>query len=135
MDRLRILIADDHEIFRRGLRSLLESHADFEIIGEAVNGQDALEKTRQLSPDVVILDITMPILNGLDAARAMRKESLPAQILILSQYESRDMRPRALEAGAKDYVSKSDVARDLVAAIDRIVRPQHSGVSETPSRH
>lgn len=126
MQRLRILIADDHEIFRRGLRSLLESHPELEICGEAVNGLDALEKTRQLAPDVVILDITMPVLNGLDAARAMRKESLPSEILILSQYESRDMLPRALAAGASGYVSKSDVARDLLAALGTIVRTPHT---------
>src|SRR4029077_14948022 len=97
----RILIVDDHEIFRRGLRSLLESHADWEVCGEASDGQDAVEKARHLQPDVVVLDITMPRLNGLDAARLIRKDTPAAKVVILSQHQPALMRDVALTAGAE----------------------------------
>src|SRR5262249_51740791 len=84
---VRILIVDDHEIFRRGLRSLLESRADWEVCGEATDGQDAVEKAKQIQPEVIVLDITMPRLNGLDAAQLLRKEVPAAKIVILSQHQ------------------------------------------------
>src|SRR5262245_34257916 len=96
---VRILIVDDHEIFRRGLRSLLESRSDWEVCGEATDGQDALDKAKQLQPDVVVLDITMPRLNGLDAAALLRKEVPRAKIVILSQHQPALMKQVALTAG------------------------------------
>jgi DNA-binding NarL/FixJ family response regulator len=121
MKAARILIVDDHEIFRRGLKSLLESQAGWGVCGEAVNGMDALEQVRRLAPDVVTMDITMPGMNGLEATRAIVNELPATKILMVSQHEAEVMKPRALEAGARDYVSKSDVSRDLVRALKTLV--------------
>src|SRR6267378_2255085 len=115
---VRILIVDDHEIFRRGLRSLLESRADWEVCGEATDGQEAVDKAKQLQPDVIVLDITMPRLNGLDATALLRKEVPAAKVVILSQHQPALMRQVALTAGAGAYVTKSEVSRELMVAID-----------------
>src|ERR1700757_1230336 len=84
---IRILIADDHEIFRRGLRSLLESHPEWEVCGEAVDGQEAVDRFKELQPDVIVLDVGMPRLNGLEAAELIRKQVPDSRIVILSQHE------------------------------------------------
>jgi len=120
---VRILIVDDHEIFRRGLRSLLESRADWEVCGEATDGQDAVEKAKQIQPDVIVLDITMPRLNGLDATALLRKQVPAAKIVILSQHQPALMKQVALTAGADAYVTKSEVSRELMAAIDGLLAP------------
>lgn len=123
MQPVRILIVDDHEVMRGGLRSLLGSLPEWEVCGEAVDGVEAVEKTKELKPDVVVLDINMPILNGLEAVRLIRKEVPQTQVVMLSRYEAAEMRAKALEAGAREYVSKSqNLARELLAAIDEIVR-------------
>ena len=118
----RVLIADDHELVRRGLRSLLESRPGWEICGEAKDGMEAVEMTKALVPDLILLDITMPRLNGLDAARRIRKEVPQTQILILSQHDIEEMSASALEAGARAYVSKSDVAITLFSSMEAILR-------------
>lgn len=118
---VRILIVDDHEIFRRGLRSLLESRVDWEVCGEASDGQDAVDKAKQLQPDVIVLDITMPHLNGLDATGLLRKEVPSAKVVILSQHQPALMKQVALTAGAGAYVTKSEVSRELMAAIDGLL--------------
>ena len=132
---VRILIVDDHEIFRRGLRSLLESRADWEVCGEATDGQDAVDKAKQLQPDVIVLDITMPRLNGLDAAAVIRKEVPTAKVVILSQHQPALMKQVALTAGAGAYVTKSEVSRELMAAIDGLLSADSgrsaSGVKRT----
>ena len=120
---IRILIVDDHEVMRGGLRSLLESRPEWEVCGEAANGLEGVEKAKQLKPDVVILDINMPALNGLDAARLIRKQVPQPEILILSRYEASEMRSEALQAGAREYVAKSQyLARDLLVALDEVAR-------------
>jgi PAS domain S-box-containing protein len=132
MQPVRILIADDHEVVRRGVRSLLKSRADWEVCGEAVDGRDAVQKAKELKPDVIVMDIGMPHLNGLEAARVIRKEVPHSEILILSQHEASEMRPAALQAGAREYITKSDVARDLLTAVESVT--QHLTASGSTQR-
>jgi DNA-binding NarL/FixJ family response regulator len=127
---VRILIVDDHEIFRRGLRSLLESRADWDVCGEATDGRDAVDKAKQLQPDVIVLDITMPRLNGLDAVALIRKEVPTAKVVILSQHQPALMKQVALTAGAGAYVTKSEVSRELMAAIDSLLSTGSSQSSD-----
>jgi DNA-binding NarL/FixJ family response regulator len=118
---VRVLIADDHELVRRGLRSLLGSRPGWEICGEARDGLEAVEMTRRLQPDLILLDITMPRLNGLEAARVIHREFPQAHILILSQHDKDEMGASAFEAGARGYVSKSDVAHKLFSSMEAIL--------------
>ena len=117
MSALRILIADDHEVVRAGVRSLLESEPHCEICGEAVTGRQAVALAQQLNPDVAILDITMPELNGLEATRQIRKVAPTVQVLILSVHESEELMKEIIEAGAHGYVLKSDAGCELTAAM------------------
>ena len=116
----RILLVDDHEIVRRGLRFLLQTREDFEICGEAVDGRAAVELTRSSKPDVVVMDVTMPLLNGIEAARQIRRAVPKAAIIILSMHESEDVISDVINAGVHGYVSKSDAGRDLIAGIDAV---------------
>lgn len=122
MASVRILIADDYEKVRRAVRMLLASHKEWDVCGEAVDGQDAIQKAKELKPDVVLLDISMPYLNGLEAARVIHKEVPQSEILILSQHPASEMLQPALEAGARGYVAKSDMSRDLLAAVEAASR-------------
>ena len=123
MTPLRILIVDDHEVMRGGLRSLLETRPNWEVCGEAATGMEAIERARALRPDVVVLDISMPGFSGLEAIPAIRQETPRPEVLILSRYEESEMRAKALEAGARDYIPKSQgLARELLAAIEGIAR-------------
>lgn len=122
MKAFRILLADDHEVVRHGLRALLEKRADWEICGEAVDGRDAMAKAAQLRPDLVILDIGMPNLNGLDAARHILADLPHTKILILTIDESDHVVRAVLSVGARGFILKSDAARDLVAAVDALQR-------------
>jgi DNA-binding NarL/FixJ family response regulator len=128
---LRILIADDHEIVRQGLRSLVESHAGWEVCGEAVDGWDSVHKTRALNPDVVALDIGMPNLNGLDAAREILNENPKAKILFLTIYDTEQAVKTAIQVGAKGLILKSDAARELVNAVEAIQRNSSYFSSQT----
>ena len=118
---VRILIADDHEIFRRGVRSLIEAHSKWQICAEAVDGVDAIQKIRSLQPDIVILDINMPGIDGLEVSRMIRKDVPHPEIVVLSQYRTEDLRVHALQAGAQVYMSKSDLARDLLATLEYLI--------------
>ncbi len=117
---LRLFLADDHEIVRFGLRNLLESQFGWSVVGEAGNGKEAVEKIFLLEPDVALLDISMPELNGLDAAREILGGGSRTKILILSVHDSQDVIQQVLDSGAKGYVLKSDAMRDLIAAVDAV---------------
>lgn len=119
---MRVLIVDDHEVVRRGVRSLLLSQTKYELCGEAVDGQDALEKARELKPDVIVMDVSMPKLNGLECTRLVRNILPGCEVLILSQHESPEMARQALNAGARGYVVKRTIAKDLVAALEKVSR-------------
>jgi len=114
---MRILIADDHDVVRQGLRDLLQTQKGWEVCGEASNGIEALELARQLQPDLAILDLAMPLLNGLEATRRLRT-ALPAmEVLIFTVHESEQLASEALEAGALGYLLKSQPASELIAAV------------------
>jgi DNA-binding NarL/FixJ family response regulator len=113
---VRILIADDHEVVRHGVRAVLERQAGWVVCGEAGTGREAVAKAADLRPDVVVLDLSMPELNGLEATRQIRR-LLPAKILILTVHESDQLATEVLDAGAHGYVLKADAGRTLVAAI------------------
>ncbi|HXZ79871.1 MAG TPA: response regulator transcription factor [Terriglobales bacterium] len=118
----RILIADDHEVVRRGLASLLQGQPDWEVCGEASDGLEAVEKTASLKPDVVILDIGMPNLNGLEATRQVLKNDPKTKVLILTLHDSDQVVREVLDAGARGFLLKSDAARDLVVAVEALRR-------------
>jgi DNA-binding NarL/FixJ family response regulator len=120
MDALRLLVADDHEIVRKGLRSLLEAQPGWQVTAEASDGREAVEKAKAIKPDVTVLDIGMPSLNGLEAARQMIKNDARAKILILTMHESDPLIREVLDAGARGYVLKSDASRDLVTAVNAV---------------
>ncbi len=120
MCALRLLIADDHEIVRCGLCALLKSHPEWEVCAEAVNGQEAVDMARQLKPDIVILDIGMPNMNGLIAARQIRQTQPNQKILVLSVTDEEQLVQEVLAVGARGFVLKSDAARDLIAAVEAL---------------
>jgi DNA-binding NarL/FixJ family response regulator len=117
---LRVLVVDDNEIVRRSICELLHSQTDIKVVCEAVDGADALEKAREHVPDLVLLDITMPTMNGLEAARLLKREFPSMHILIVSQHDSRGVRGAALAAGASGYVVKSNAVQDLIPEVRRI---------------
>jgi DNA-binding NarL/FixJ family response regulator len=122
MSAFRILIADDHEIVRRGIRTLLENHPGWEVCGEAVDGRDAIEKAAQLRPDLALLDVGMPNLNGLDAARQILAAAPRTRVLILTMHESEQIVREVLEVGARGFLLKTDAARDMVSAVEALQR-------------
>ena len=122
MDRLRILIADDHDFMRRGIRSLVESHPAWKVCGEARTGNEAVAKAQNLKPDIVILDIAMPGLNGLEAAGQIRKSSSKTEILILSVHHTDQLIQEIVRAGVRAYILKSDAERDLELGIEALAR-------------
>jgi DNA-binding NarL/FixJ family response regulator len=118
--KLRILVADDHDIIRRGLKELLTSRSGWEVCAEAKTGREAVMLAEQLKPDVVVMDISMPDLNGLEAARKIRKSLPKTEILILTLHFSDQLVREIVEAGVRAYIMKSDADRDLVAAVEAL---------------
>jgi DNA-binding NarL/FixJ family response regulator len=117
---LRILIVDDHAVVRRGVRSLLESQPGWEISGEAATGREAVDMAKRLQPDIVVMDLSLPELNGLDATRQILKESPCSEILMLTMHHSEELARNVLQAGARGYVLKSDADQSLIAAIESL---------------
>ena len=124
MKALSILIADDHEVVRRGIRNLLEARPEWKIVGEAATGPEAIDKARKLRPDVVLLDLSMPEQDGIQAVSDIAAASPATKIMVLTMHDSGEMASRALAAGASAFVLKSDAARDLVNAIQAIGKGQ-----------
>ena len=121
MKNVRILMADDHEIVRHGLRRLLEAQPGWKICGEAGSGREAVEKTRQLKPDIVILDHSMPEMSGAEAAREILKTMPQTEIVILTMHDSEQLLREVLEIGVHGYVLKSDAMCDLVSAVHALI--------------
>lgn len=120
MSSLRILIADDHEVARRGVCSLLETHPGWEICGEAADGREAVACAKRVKPDLALLDIGMPSLNGLDATRQILAAAPETRVLILTMHDSEQVVREVLAAGALGFLLKSDAGRDLVAAVEAL---------------
>lgn len=119
---LRILIADDHDLMRRGVKTTLQTHAGWEICGEAKTGREAVTKTEELKPDILVLDISMPDLNGVEAARRIRKETPSTEILVLSMHYSDQLIREIVDAGVRGYIVKSDSDRDLIIAVETLAK-------------
>jgi DNA-binding NarL/FixJ family response regulator len=122
MKPLRILVADDHDLMRRGVKTLLLSHTGWEICGEAKTGREAVSKAEALKPDIVILDIGMPDLNGMEAARRILKAVAGTEILILSMHYSDQLIREIVDAGVRGYIVKSDSDRDLIIAVETLAK-------------
>jgi DNA-binding NarL/FixJ family response regulator len=122
MHRIRVLIADDHALLREGVRALLKPSEDLEVVGEAEDGRQAVEECRRLAPDVVLMDIAMPGLGGLEAALQIRRDDPRVKVLVLTQFEEREYVARLLRAGASGYVLKKVAGAELVSAIRAVHR-------------
>src|SRR5579862_541646 len=132
MKKVRILIADDHDAVRRGVRSLVSSHPDWLVCGEAVDGADAIEKARKLRPDIVVMDISMPRMDGVQATRILRQEIPETRIIIVTQNDPSTARVQAGEVGAHEFVPKGTLARDLLPAIIRVAETLPSPLASDP---
>lgn len=120
MKKLRIVLADDHTVVRSGLRALLERHQNFEVVGEAENGRNVVELSASLRPDIVVMDVGMPLLNGIEATAGLLKLSPSTGVVILSMYSDESYVMRALKAGARGYLLKDSAATDLLSAIQAV---------------
>jgi DNA-binding NarL/FixJ family response regulator len=120
---IRVLLADDHAVIREGLAALLSAQSDITVVGSAANGREALKAARELKPDVVVMDVAMPELNGIDAAQLLNEREPPVPVLILSMHAGIEHVTRALQAGAAGYLLKESAAREIIEA----VRVVHAG--------
>jgi DNA-binding NarL/FixJ family response regulator len=133
---VRILVVDDHEVVHQGIRMILQSRPDWEICGEATNGAEAIEMAQKLQPDAIIMDITMPVMNGLEATRQITKMGLRSPVVIFTMHESQGLAESVQSAGGRGLVLKSRAAHDLIEALERTInggtyfRPQE----EDPNR-
>jgi len=132
MPKLDVLVADDHDIVRRGVRDLLEKQPGWKVVGEATNGKEAVEKAKQLKPDVSILDISMPSLDGLEAARQIVASGSSTKVLILTMHHSDPLIQQMLKAGVRGYVLKTDAASELVQAVEALQRNKTFFTSRVP---
>jgi DNA-binding NarL/FixJ family response regulator len=130
MHKIQLLIADDHTILRQGIRILLEREPDIQVVGEAEDGHSAIRLTRELHPDMVLMDIAMPLMNGLEATRQIRRESPRVKVLILSMYENEEYIRQSLAAGAMGYILKDADASELLTAIRAVY---HNGAVLSPA--
>ena len=131
---IRILLVDDYERWRRWVCSTLQKRSEFQLVGEASDGLDAVQKAQQLQPDLILLDIGLPMLNGIEAARRIREVSCTSKILFVSENRSIDMAEKALSSGASGYVVKSDAARELLPAVEAVLQGRRF-VSARLARH
>jgi DNA-binding NarL/FixJ family response regulator len=121
---VRILLADDHDVVRRGLKALLQNRADWEVCGEAVSGREAVDLARELQPDIAIIDLMMPDLNGLETTRQLRKASERTQVLVFTMHRDESLLHEVLEAGARGYLLKTDAELQIVNAVETLLRHQ-----------
>jgi len=120
--KLRILLADDHSVMRSGLRALLEREGNLEVVGEAANGRDAVSLSSTLSPDIVVMDVAMPVLNGIEAARSILRQAPTTRVVMLSMHSDESYVMRSLNAGARGYLLKDSAAAELLSALDAVSR-------------
>jgi DNA-binding NarL/FixJ family response regulator len=119
---VNLLIVDDHPVFRRGLREIIEESSEFRIVGEASNGETALRLTAELNPDIAVVDIDMPRLNGLEMVRALQKQKTPPKVIFLTMYKEEDMFNVAMDLGVKAYILKENAADEILAALGKVAR-------------
>ena len=131
---IKVLVADDHPVVRKGLQTCLAKHAKLRIVGEAADGDEALRKARELSPDVVLMDISMPGMNGLAVTEVLRKEAPNMKVLILSVHSNKDYIFRVIQAGAHGYVSRRRRRRNCCAPAQQCTRGSHSSVRRLHAR-
>jgi DNA-binding NarL/FixJ family response regulator len=131
MSTIRVLIADDHEVVLEGVRALIERQSDLEVCGLATTGREAVDLARKTKPDVVVLDLTMPELDGLDAIRQIKKALPDTEVVVFSAHPSEDIIEDVFEAGAKSYIEKTEASRDLVTAIRSLAEHRPFFTSQT----
>jgi two-component system, NarL family, response regulator NreC len=120
MNKIRVLIADDHAILREGISALLRLQSDIETVGEACNGQEAVEMAKKLAPDIVLMDVSMPLMDGLEATRRIKKDNPKVKVLVLTQHDNADYILSTVKAGSDGYLPKRAVGQDLLTAIRAI---------------
>jgi DNA-binding NarL/FixJ family response regulator len=116
----RILVVDDHDVVRQGVRRILRGRPDWEVVGEAEDGVEAIEKTKALEPDLVVLDVSMPRKDGIEVVRDLTKMKVPSKVLILTMHDSKELATEVKKSGASGYVNKTHAARDLIRAAQEI---------------